>query len=70
MTNFLYGGSYNLIPGRWLGVFDKIEHAVCFKWRVVVDEMRTLQLPEIQLLIQIYRKRSTGWQISLDEPLK
>jgi hypothetical protein len=39
------------------------------QWRVVVDEKRTLQLPEIPLLIKIYRKRSMGWQISLDKPI-
>jgi hypothetical protein len=37
--------------------------------QVVVDESRTRQLPEIQLLIKIYRKRGIGWQISLDEPI-
>jgi hypothetical protein len=39
------------------------------KWRVVVDESRTLQLPEIPLLIKIHRKRSMGWLIALDEPI-
>ena len=39
------------------------------KKRIVVDEIRTLQLPEIPLLIKIYRKRDMGWQISLDEPI-
>ncbi len=38
-------------------------------WRVVVDDRRTLQLPEIQLLVKIYRKRSMGWLIALDEPI-
>jgi hypothetical protein len=37
--------------------------------RVVVDEKRTLQLPEIPLLIKIYRKRSMGWLIALGEPI-
>jgi hypothetical protein len=31
--------------------------------------MRTLQLPEIPLLIRIHRKRSMGWLIALDEPI-
>jgi len=34
-----------------------------------VDEKRTLQLPEIPLLIKIYRKRGMGWLIALDEPI-
>ena len=38
-------------------------------WRVVVDEKRTLQLPEIPLLIKIYKKRSMGWLIALDKPI-
>jgi hypothetical protein len=38
-------------------------------WRVVVDEKRTLQLPEIPLLIKIYKKRDIGWLIALDEPI-
>jgi hypothetical protein len=35
--------------------------------RVVVDEMQTLQLPEIPLLIKNHRKRGMGWIIALDE---
>ena len=37
--------------------------------RVVVDEKRTLQPIEIELLIKIHRKRSMGWLIALDEPI-
>ncbi len=36
--------------------------------RVVVDDSRTLQPPEIPLLIKIHRKRGMGWLIALDEP--
>jgi len=42
---------------------------VAKKLRVVMDGSRTLQLPEIQLLIKIYRKKSMGWLIALDEPV-
>jgi hypothetical protein len=34
-----------------------------------VDESRTLQPFEIELLIEIHRKRSMGWLIALDEPI-
>jgi len=37
--------------------------------RIVVDESRTLQPIEIELLIKIHRKRSMGWLIALDEPI-
>jgi len=38
-------------------------------WRVVVDDRRTLQPIEIQLLIKIHRKRGMGWLIALGEPI-
>jgi len=38
------------------------------KWRVVVDARRTCQMLEATLLIKLYRKQSTDWQISLGAP--
>jgi len=46
-----------------------LKDAPYLNWRVVVDESRTLQPIEIQLLIRIHRKRSMGWLIALDEPI-
>ncbi|MFH0738787.1 MAG: hypothetical protein V2A59_02880 [Candidatus Omnitrophota bacterium] len=38
-------------------------------WRVVVDGRRTLRPVETMLLVKLYRKRSMGSLIALDEPI-
>ena len=40
-----------------------------YQFRVIVDARRTLQPVEIMLLVKLYRKRSMGSLISLDEPV-
>ncbi len=54
----------DLTPTQTTAIFFKRK-----QWRVVVDEKRTLQVQEIQLLIKLYRHRSMGKLISLGEPI-